>query len=61
MKKMYRIVNGCVWKWESDGDFIRMTKVQNIGNVVIKEIDYYAELLIDQILNNSKQVVYNLK
>lgn len=59
MKKIYRILHGCVWKWESEGEFIKMTKVQS--NVVVKEIDYYAERLIDQILNKSKQVVYNLK
>jgi hypothetical protein len=57
--KIVRIVNGSLWVWESNGDYLRMIRLSKIKDV--EDIGYYAEKLVNNIIKNSKQIVYNLK
>lgn len=58
---MYRVIDGWIWKWESDGDFIRMTRLCELyydGEPV--KIENFAENLIEQIQRESKEIIINL-
>ena len=57
--KSYRIIDGYVWLWESDGEYLRLIKFTESKGM--EDIEVYAERLIENIKRNSKQIVYNLK
>lgn len=60
--KFYRILDGTLWRWESNGEFIRMIKIADlIYDGKPATIYNFAELLVEEIKKNSRKIVYNLR
>lgn len=62
MVKVYRLINGELWTWESENDFIVMKRV--IGDLEIDgepaEMGKFAEKFIEDLIKNQKKIIINL-